>query len=279
MPPYAEVIGDPIAHSLSPAIHRFWLDALGIEGDYRAARVATGGLADYFASRRADLDWRGCNVTAPHKEAMFDLLDKVGAEATRIGAVNCIHRDGTRLVGLNTDVDGLAEALAGAQMSAGRVAVIGAGGGARAAVHLAVAKGARSIAIVARDPAKAASLAGLGKAKSEIRILPFERAAAAIRDAAALINATPMGMAQAAPMPEPVLAALGGAAPGAVAMDMVYAPLDTPFLAAARAAGLATADGLTMLVGQARRAFELFFGARPPQDRDGELRERLVTPG
>ncbi|WP_129793107.1 shikimate dehydrogenase [Sphingosinicella sp. CPCC 101087] len=273
---HAEVIGDPIAHSRSPAIHRFWLEALGLEGEYRATQVAPGGLAVYFADRRGDPGWRGCNVTAPHKESVADFLDEVGAEAKKIGAVNCIHREGDRLVGLNTDVDGLAEALAGAELAGAKIAVIGAGGGARAAVHLAVRSQVRSIAIIARDSAKATSLAGLGSARTEIRILPFERSREAIAGAAAVVNATPMGLAGADEMPAPTLASLDEAAPGCVALDMVYVPLDTPFLTAARAAGLIPVDGLAMLIGQARRAFRLFFGVTPPADRDAELRELLT---
>jgi len=276
MPPYAEVIGDPVAHSLSPAIHGFWLAALGIDGGYRAARVTTEELADYFAARRADPDWRGCNVTAPHKESVVDCLDQIGAEAKRIGAVNCVHRDGDRLVGLNSDVDGLTEALAGAQIAGARMAVIGAGGGARAAVHLAVRSEARSVAVIARDAAKAASLAGLGSARTEIRILPFDRCDGAIAGAAAVVNATPMGMAQAEAIPDRLLTALAAAAPGAVALDMVYVPLDTLFLQAARAAGLVAVDGLAMLIGQARRAFRLFYGVTPPTDRDAELKALLT---
>src|SRR3954447_3037097 len=105
MPPYAEVIGNPIAHSKSPAIHNFWLTRLGLKADYRATLVTD--LAAYFEARRGDPDWRGCNVTAPHKQNVIPFLD----EASPIGAVNCIVRDGDRLVGLNTDVDGVNEAL------------------------------------------------------------------------------------------------------------------------------------------------------------------------
>ena len=132
------------------------------------------------------------------------------------------------------------------------------------------------VEINGRDPAKAASLAGLGSADTEIRIVPFERCAEAIAGAAAVINATPMGMAQAEPMPDLLLKTLGEAAAGAVAMDMVYVPLETPFLAAASNAGLVPADGLSMLIGQARRAFHLFFGVTPPEDKDSELRRLLV---
>ena len=114
MPPYAEVIGDPIAHSRSPAIHNFWLRELGLDGAFRTTRVPPDGLSDFFAARRADPDWRGCNVTAPHKEMISGQVDVIAAEARTIGAINCVRREGDRLVGLNTDVDGIAEALAGA---------------------------------------------------------------------------------------------------------------------------------------------------------------------
>src|SRR4051812_14114027 len=122
--PYAEVIGDPIAHSKSPAIHSFWLKKLGLEGTYSATLVTD--LNAYFAARGGDPDWRGCNVTAPHKQAVIPFLD----ETSPVGAVNCIMRDGGRLVGLNTDVDGLEEALSGADRS--RIVLIGAGGAAQA---------------------------------------------------------------------------------------------------------------------------------------------------
>ena len=92
---YAEVIGDPIVQSKSPTIHGFWLGKLGIDADYRACHVTAEGLADYVASRRADPDWRGCNVTMPHKQAIMPLLDRIDPEAARIGAVNTVvFRDG-----------------------------------------------------------------------------------------------------------------------------------------------------------------------------------------
>src|SRR4051812_38473672 len=110
MPPYAEVIGDPIAHSKSPAIHKLWLESLGIEAAYRATLVTD--LNHYFRIRRSDPEWRGCNITAPHKQAVIAFLD----EASPIGAVNCVVREGDRLIGLNTDVDGVREALARAPL-------------------------------------------------------------------------------------------------------------------------------------------------------------------
>jgi shikimate dehydrogenase len=244
MPPYAEVIGNPISHSKSPAIHGFWLKKLGLEGDYKATLVTD--LSAYLETRRGDPDWRGCNVTAPHKEAVIPFLD----EATSIGAVNCIVRDGDHLIGLNTDVDGIVEVLAGADRS--KVMLIGAGGAAKA-TRAALSDAGEIVSITRQNIEKMGLIA----------------------DATLIVNATPLGMAHAGPMPAKLLAALPSAAPGATLLDMVYEPLDTPLLQAARAAGLRTVDGLAMLIGQARRAFRLFFGAEPPAEHDVELRHLL----
>lgn len=244
MAPYAEVIGDPIAHSKSPAIHNFWLKKLGLEGDYRSTLVTD--LNAYFAARRGDPDWRGCNVTAPHKLAVIPLLDEAGP----IGAVNCVVPHGGRLVGLNTDVDGIAEALAGADRT--RVVLIGSGGAAKAA-RAALADAGGLVSITRQRIENAEPIMG----------------------ATLIVNATPLGMAHAGPMPSALLAALPSAAPNATVLDMVYQPLDTPLLQAARAAGLRSVDGLAMLIGQARRAFRLFFGAEPPSEHDPELRHLL----
>jgi shikimate dehydrogenase len=247
MPAYAEVIGNPIAHSKSPAIHLFWLKKLGLEGDYRATLVTD--LNAYCEARRGDPDWRGCNVTAPHKAAAIPLLDEAGP----VGAVNCIVREGDRLIGLNTDVDGIVEALAGADRS--KVVLIGAGGAAKAA-RAALADAGEIINITRQNIENTGLIYG----------------------GTLIVNATPLGMAHAGPMPASLLAALPSAAPGATLLDMVYEPLDTPLLQAARAAGLNTVDGLAMLIGQARRAFRLFFGAAPPAEHDAELR-RLLSEG
>jgi shikimate dehydrogenase len=245
MRPYAEVIGDPIAHSKSPAIHNFWLESLGIDAVYRATRVTD--LEEFFGARRGDPDWRGCNVTAPHKKAVIPFLD----EASPIGAVNCIIRDGDRLIGLNTDVDGVTEALAGADL--GKVVLIGNGGAARAVT-------------VALPEVEIISITRQNMGNVEL-----------IEGATLIINATPLGMGHAGPMPDSLLAALPSAAPGATVFDMIYHPLDTLFLQAARAAGLRTVDGLTMLTGQARQAFRLFFSAEPPAGHDAELRDLLIN--
>lgn len=253
--PYAEVIGDPVAHSRSPAMHKAWLAALGLEADYRATRVAPGDLADYLADRRADRDWRGCNVTLPHKQAILPLLDHVDAPARRIGAVNCVYRGAKGLHGCNTDFDGIAAVLDGLPLAGEKVAVIGAGGAARAALDYLAGRNVACIALLVRDPTKAADL--------QMEVWSLQRCDGAMAGARLVINASPMGMTGGPDMPAPLLACVAAHAPGSTMFDMVYAPLETPFLAAARAMGGSIENGLTMLEGQGRAAFRRFFGAEP----------------
>jgi shikimate dehydrogenase len=265
--PYAEVIGDPIEHSLSPTIHNHWLERLGIPGVYRRQPCPAGTIAAYLDRRLADPLWRGCNLTMPLKEEAAAALQ---AEP-RIGAVNCIARDGDRLVALNTDVDGIAAALGGVDLAGKHAVVIGAGGAARAALAELAGRGAH-VTTLARSPVKAEPLRALHE---RLTIAPLAHAASAISGAAALVNASPLGMEGGSPMPPAIVDAIAGAAPGAIALDMVYRPLTTLFLKAAASAGLHTEDGLTMLIAQARRPFALFFGAPPPAG-DAALRALLL---
>lgn len=159
--PYAEVIGDPIVQSKSPSIHKFWLTRLGIAADYRACHVKPDELADYFTKRRQDADWRGCNITMPHKQAAMVLLDAVDPQAERIGAVNTVVRgaDG-RLTGYNTDAPGFLEPLRpllDRQHLFRMARILGAGGAARAIVA-ALADEGFTLVLAARDPAKARAL-------------------------------------------------------------------------------------------------------------------------
>lgn len=255
MTAYAEVIGDPVAHSRSPALHRAWLTARGIDADYRATRVTPDGLAAHLAARRADSDWRGCNVTAPLKEAVLPYLACLSPEAEAIGAVNCVVPEPGGLAGFNTDVDGIAEALGDGDLAGRAAALIGAGGAARAlVVHLA-ARGAGPIRVVARDSTRAAALGDL----APVTAFGFDRAADAFAGAALVANASPLGMDGAPPLPQAILAALADTAADATIFDMVYSPPETALLRAAAARGRATATGLAMLEGQARRAFRVFF--------------------
>ncbi len=272
---FAEVIGDPIAQSKSPIIHKHWLKQLGIAGDYVRTRVTADELGSFLAGRRADPNWRGCNVTIPHKERIIPLLAELDAGAAAIGAVNCSVPRGNGLVGFNTDIDGVAAALDGTGLEGREAAVIGAGGGARALIAYLAQREVGRIAILVRDPRKAEPLRELAIG-IEVVVLPFGKAREAFEGAAAIVNASPLGMAGAIEMPAALLEEVGRNAADATVFDMVTTPAQTPFLDIGQANGAQTVDGLTMLIGQARRAFELFFG-RPAPEPDQQLRDLLVT--
>ncbi|MEO7814950.1 MAG: shikimate dehydrogenase [Sphingomicrobium sp.] len=257
--PYAEVIGDPIMQSRSPAIFRFWLDALGIEGEYRATRVVRADFKSYLADRRADPAWRGCNVTMPLKLDALFAADDPTDRATAVGAANLlVIRDG-RLAAANTDVGGVRDLVA--PLARDSVTLLGTGGAARAVLLALKLLGSGEVRVQARDMAEATALCvefGLGDGPR-----PFDTPI----DSRGLINATPIGMAGIAPThidirPMP--------ADGWV-LDLVSAPLPTPLLAQAAARGLTTIDGLGVLVEQAADSFDLLFGQKPPRDRDPEL--------
>lgn len=269
---YAEVIGDPIAQSKSPIIHKYWLTQLGIECDYVRTRVAADDLTGFLDQRRGDANWRGCNVTIPHKETIIPLLNRLDPDAQAIGAVNCVVPQGGALVGHNTDIDGVATALEETDLEAAKAAIIGAGGAARSLAAYLTRRQARII-VLARNPAKAEPLRALA---NDMEIVPFDGADDALQGAVAIVNASPLGMAGAPPMPPLLLEAVARHAPGATLFDMVTTPAATPFLAAGLTSAERLVDGLTMLIGQARRAFELFYGAVPPLG-DEKLRDLLTT--
>ena len=280
---YAEVIGDPIAQSKSPAIHGFWLAELGIDADYRAAHVIREGLADYLAGRRADPAWRGCNVTMPHKQAIMPLLDAIDPLAARIGAVNTVVRgtDG-RLIGYNTDAGGFLEPL---RLLLDRkhyfrmARVLGTGGAARAIIAGLAGHGF-VLVLAGRDPAKARALLDEldpGGEHHAVDLAHFAQATDFAFDdregcCDLVVNASLLGMAG----QPPLVFDWSHAPPGSLAYDVVTSPLDTRFLQDARAAGFRTIDGLAMLIGQADHAFAHFFGQRPPRGRDAELRRRIT---
>lgn len=282
--PYAEVIGDPIAQSKSPAIHNFWLGKLGIEARYDRCLVKLEGLADYLAERRQDAGWRGCNVTMPHKLAIMPLLDRLDPLAAKIGAVNTVVReaDGT-LTGCNTDAPGFLEPLQPdlAQSHLFRMArVLGTGGAARAIVA-ALAAEKFVIVLAGRDPAKARAMLDELAPEGEHHAIDLahfsEPTDFAFDDREGcldlIVNASPLGMTG-----QPALAFdFSHAPPRSVAYDIVTSPLDTAFLQAARGAGFRTVDGLSMLIGQADVAFTHFFGATPPREHDAALRALILS--
>jgi shikimate dehydrogenase len=271
--PYAEVIGDPIAHSKSPLIHQFWLRKLGIEGDYRATRVLADELAGYFDDRRQDPAWRGCNVTIPHKERVLGFVDDV--RDCGIGAVNCVVREEGRLVGRNTDIDGFGEATPASVDTSRPVCLLGSGGAARVVIASLDVLAVYQWHLVARDRARAQRL--FDRFGMAGRIFDFDQAEAAVAGSIGVVNATPLGMIGFPAMPGSVLRGFTGIRRRrAFAIDMVYAPPRTEFLRAAMAARIEAIDGLTMLIGQAAAAFVRFFEAPAPRGRDLELREILT---
>lgn len=265
---FAEVIGDPIRHSKSPLIHGFWIEALGLEARYAAYHVTADALGDYFAERATNRDWRGCNVTLPHKEAVFDHVADPGGVRRSIGAANTVFRaeDGT-LACTNTDAAGFYAPIAELDLAGAPVVVIGAGGAARAVLFALSRLGVGPVTILNRNVLKAAALLSSFGLKG--KALPLD---ATLPPAALLVNASALGMVgqpgldlDLDPLPE-----------DAVVYDVVYAPLETPLLAAARARDLETVDGLDMLIGQAALAFEVFFGVTPPRDEDNDERLRAL---
>ncbi len=256
----AGLIGWPVAQSRSPAIHNYWMERYGLEGRYVLLPVAPGRLEAALRGLPA-LGFRGGNVTMPYKRAVMPLLDAVDATARRVGAVNTITvlADGT-LLGTNTDAAGylasLREAAPGWRGDAGPSVVLGAGGAARAVVAALIEAGAREIRVLNRTAAHAERLAELG---GPVAVFDWANRADVLADAALLTNATSLGMTG-----KPALElSLGRLAPGALVSDLVYAPVETPLLAGARARGNPVVGGLGMLLHQAVPAFEAWFGVRP----------------
>ena len=281
--PYAEVIGNPIAQSKSPAIHGFWLEKLSIAADYRATRVEPERLEAFFAARRADPDWRGCNVTMPHKQGAIEFVDRLDERAEAVGAVNTVVPDGSGgLSGTNTDIAGFLEPLQArlARRYYFRMArILGTGGAARAIVAGLAGQGF-TLVLAGRNPGKAQAILDELASGGEHHAVDLAHFAGptsfAFDDREScldlVVNASPLGMRG-----QPPLAfEWSHAPPGSIAYDIVTDPVETEFLRNARAAGFATVDGLAMLIGQAAAAFELFFGCPAPREHDAELRALLV---
>ena len=255
----AGVMGWPVGHSRSPRLHGYWLDAYGIDGAYLPLPVAPEHSQTALRARPL-LGCAGVNLTVPHKEAALGVGDRVDTLARRIGAVNTVvvAADGT-LDGTNTDAFGFTENLrAGApDWEPSRAAVVlGAGGAARAVCVGLADAGVAEIRLANRTAARATRLAD---ELSGIQPVAWEARGDALDGAGLLVNTTTLGMTGAPPL-DIALDALAG---DAVVTDIVYAPLETPLLAAARARGNVTVDGLGMLLHQARPGFAAWFGHEP----------------
>ncbi|CAN5208793.1 shikimate dehydrogenase [soil metagenome] len=261
--PRAAVVGFPVKHSLSPLIHGLWLRAAGVDGDY----VTVEAPPDRFEAVIAELrsaGLRGVNVTVPHKEAALAFADRADASATAAGAANLLLFSAYGVEARNTDGFGMTLALA-EQAPAWRpagatVVILGAGGAARGAAAALRQAGVGTIRIVNRSLDRAQEVAE-GVEGEAMRWLEMERA---FDGATLVVNATTLGLEGVEPLypvwPKPPA--------GAAALDMVYRPLRTAFLETAARAGWATADGLAMLIGQARPSFQALFGEAPSAEVD-----------
>lgn len=250
------VIGDPVAHSLSPPMHEAAIASAGLEARYIAIRVAPAELAHFLEdARNGSLD--GFNVTIPHKETILPLLDGVEGLSIELGAVNTVVCESGRLIGVNTDVDGFSRALKGvAAMPPWRALVLGAGGTARA-VSFALRQMGTRVGISARRSEQAMEMV---RVVDWGEVVPWERRATFAEGCDLVVNATPMGMSHLAadsPLPR-----WRGASGKSIAFDLVYGR-ETPFLRDAARAGWTPVNGVEMLVQQGAEAFRRWFGIEP----------------
>jgi shikimate dehydrogenase len=257
-PRAACLIGWPAAHSRSPLIHHYWLRKLGIEGGYVIEAVPPDELQD-FVFRLALRGFVGANVTIPHKERVLK-LSKPDERAQAVGAANTLWFADGELCSTNTDVEGFLnnlDASAPGWDHAEEVLVLGAGGAARAVVFGLLERGIKHVHLANRTRARAAALAD--QFGDNVRAGAWEASGDLLPRAKLLVNTTSLGMHGQPPLEIDI----GKLPADAVVNDLVYVPLLTPLLAAAHARGLKTADGLGMLLHQAVRGFELWFGQRP----------------
>ena len=273
----AGVIGWPVSHSRSPRLHGYWLAHYGIDGAYLPLPVCP---EDFETAVRglAGAGFRGTNVTVPHKEAALRICDQVDPFAAKIGAVNTLVFGENGISGSNTDAFGFLENLrSGAQdfrADRGPALVVGAGGAGRGIVAALLNGGAAEVRITNRTESRAEQVAEelSGRFGGSIVVVPWAKRTAALQDIALLVNTTSQGM-----QGQPALDLdLEGLAPAALVNDIVYTPLETPLLAAARARGNQTVDGLGMLLHQARPGFSAWFGVNP--DVTDELRAMMLEP-
>ena len=253
------IIGWPAGHSRSPLIHNYWIRQHGLAGEYRKEAVRPEEFAGFLAGL-GERGYVGANVTIPHKETAL-ALSTPDARANAVGAANTLWRDGAMLRSTNTDVEGflgnLDAAAPGWDRGLQNVVVLGAGGSARAVLFGLIERGVPRIHLLNRTLDRAQALAQ--RFGAAVVPAPWQEAGALLGSTGLLVNSTSLGMKGQPPLDIDV----GLLPANAVVADLVYVPLVTPLLAAARARGLATADGLGMLLHQAVRGFSLWFGVKP----------------
>jgi shikimate dehydrogenase len=254
------VVGWPVAHSRSPLIHGFWLAKYGIEGSYVKQPLPPDQAAEFLRNLPAH-GFVGCNVTLPHKETAFAVADERGPAAAAVGAANTLWLEGGRLVAESTDtlgfINNLKATVPDVDLRGAAVAILGAGGAARAVIYSLLSEGVGGVRLMNRTHARAETLARHFGAR--ITVHDWEQRNTCVRGARLLVNTTTLGMTGADRLDLDV-SALDSRC---IVADIVYVPLTTPLLAAARARGLATVDGLGMLLHQAAPGFEKWFGVRP----------------
>lgn len=257
----AGVIGDPVRHSLSPLIHNAGFRAVDLDWVYLAFEVPAGGAADALEGMRA-LGLDGLSVTMPHKADVAAAVDRLSPAAEALGAVNTVVRQGSALVGENTDGEGFVNALRideGVDVAGLRCLVLGAGGAARAVIRALADAGAAEVVVAARRPEAAAAAAALGGSIARVGT-PEEADGAQL-----VVNATPVGMGEVSELRPPDLPVdPGRLGAGQVVADLIYHPLVTPLLAEARNRGAVAVNGVGMLLHQAAIAFRLWTGEEAP---------------
>jgi shikimate dehydrogenase len=252
------VIGWPIGHSRSPLIHNYWIRQHNIDAEYRREAVSPVDFPDFVKNLRAH-GYIGANVTVPHKQAAL-AASTPDDRARAVGAANTLWYEGEVLRSTNSDVEGflanLDAATPGWDRGLESAIVLGAGGGARAAVFALIAREVQRVYVINRTPERAEAL----KKQFGARVFPagWDETTGLLGGTGLLVNTTSLGMSGQSPLEINLRCP-----PSLVVMDMVYDPLLTPLLAAAREKGLRTADGLGMLLHQAVRGFELWFGVKP----------------
>jgi shikimate dehydrogenase len=256
------IIGWPVAHSRSPLIHAYWLSKYNIRGSYEKQPVRPGELEAFLQGMPAR-GFRGCNVTLPHKEAAFAAAARKHPEARAVGAANTLWYEDGELACDNTDGAGFMSHLAASApafdaRACGVATILGAGGAARAIVHALLSAGVGEVSLFNRTRSRADALAAFFGPR--VKAYAWREAGDRSRDAGILVNATTLGMeaCRGEPAIDPAVLDMR-----CVVADLVYVPLKTPLLAAARARGLTTVDGLGMLLHQAVPGFEKWFGVRP----------------
>jgi len=253
------VIGWPVGHSRSPLIHNYWIKEHGLDAEYRREAVPAGELAAFVANL-SERGYVGANVTVPHKEAAL-ALSEPDDRARAVGAANTLWLEGGRLRSTNTDVEGFIANLdataPGWDRGLASALVLGAGGAARAVVFSLLERGIGRICLANRTPERAAALRPqFGK---RIEPVAWSEIDSRLAEAGLFVNTTSLGMAG----QPPLTIELARLPAGAVVSDLVYAPLETALLTAAKARGLRAVDGLGMLLHQAVGGFQRWFGLRP----------------